>query len=67
MNDRPKLTEITDAGELAKLHDGPPGLDRPYVFSNRVNDRIHFWADAAELRAWRAGSQNTSASKQEPT
>ncbi len=51
------LAEITDMDELTSIRQA--GLGAPHVYSNRVNDRIHFWADADELRKWRA-SQSTS-------
>jgi len=57
MFNKPQLTEITDDEEITALH--AASIDAPYLFSNRVGDRIHFWANADELRAWRT-SQNTS-------
>ncbi len=51
------LAEITDMEEVAAIREA--GLGAPYCYSMRVDNRIHFWADADELRAWRA-SQSTS-------
>lgn len=53
---KPRMTEITDAAELAALE--AASIDAPALFSNRVGDRIHFWANTDDLRLWR--SSNTS-------
>jgi hypothetical protein len=60
-NDKPRLTEVTDA-ELDTILADRSDLARPYIFSSRVNNRIHFFANAEDLKAWRAGSTSTSAS-----
>lgn len=58
MTDKPRLTEVTDA-ELDAILADRSDLQRPYIFSSRVANRIHFFANTDELRAWRA-SQSTS-------
>jgi hypothetical protein len=61
--DKPRLTEVTDA-ELDAILADREGLDKPYIFSSRVNNRIHFFANTEDLKAWRAwrGAGYTSTS-----
>lgn len=59
MNNKPHLTEITDPAELHALHDRRECIGAPYLFSSRDLSGIHFWANAEDLRAWRA-SQSQS-------
>jgi hypothetical protein len=59
---KPKLIEVTDPKELTALA-LTASLDKPFMFSNRVGALTHFWADAEELRAWRA-AQATSGAEQ---
>ena len=57
MSDKPRLVEVTDA-ELDKILADRACLSHPYIFSSRVNNRIHFFANADDMKAWR--SQHTS-------
>jgi hypothetical protein len=51
-NDKPRLTEVTDA-ELDAILADRSDLQRPHIFSSRVNSRIHFFVNTDDLRAWR--------------
>jgi len=59
MTEKERLTQITDGNELSALLARKGDLSVPRTFSQRVGDKILFWANADELRAWRA-SQSTS-------
>jgi hypothetical protein len=51
------MIEVTDKSELTALHADPASLDRPFLFSQRIGSRIHFYANADDLRAWRAARE----------
>jgi hypothetical protein len=53
VTDKERLIEITDPDEITKLHVNVD-LGRPHCFSSRDKTGIHFWANAEDLRAWRA-------------
>jgi hypothetical protein len=59
MNEKPRLIEVTDA-ELDAILADRDALDKPYIFSSRVNNRIHFFANTEDLKAWREGYTTTS-------
>jgi hypothetical protein len=61
MESKPRLTEVT-SDELDAILADRSDIARPYIFSSRVNNRIHFFANAEDLKAWRA-SQSTSCEK----
>jgi hypothetical protein len=63
MSDKPRLIEVTDA-ELDAILADRSDLSHPYIFSSRVNNRIHFFANTDEMKAWRAGSAPTSKGSQ---
>jgi hypothetical protein len=56
---KPRLVEITDPIEYEAIMRDPSRLEVPSI-SESGDGRV--WADADELRAWRA-SQHTSAAK----
>ena len=56
-NDKPRLVEVT-SDELDTILADRADIARPYIFSSRINNRIHFFANAEDIRAWRL--QHTS-------
>jgi hypothetical protein len=56
---KPRLVEVTDA-ELDKILADRSDLSRPYIYSSRIDNRIHFFANAEDMKAWREGSPSTS-------
>jgi hypothetical protein len=61
--DKPKLVEI-EGTELDAIMARRGDLDVPPTFSQRIDNRIHFYADADELRAWRSAQSKSALESQ---
>jgi hypothetical protein len=60
MENKPKLVILRDPAEIAALLAIEGNLDAPVLFKGMCADGPQYAADADQLRAWRAGSANTS-------
>ena len=56
---KPKLAQVTDQVEIDEIRKDPGDLSKPFYHFNQATGQL--WADADELRAWRAArSQHQS-------
>ena len=63
MNDKPILMQVSDPAEIAALRAGYGRLDTPCIVNFNTPNDPRYFADADELRQWRA-AQSQSAAEQ---
>ena len=61
MSDKPRLTRVTDLDEIDAIRAAGYGIGIPFYHFNQATHQL--WADADELRAWRAAQSTSGADK----